>query len=56
MIEAVTVVDAQISYGIPALKSVLKIGATNIGGKEYRQLVGPGLIGQQYFASLTINP
>lgn len=56
MIDAATVVDAQISYGIPTLKSVLKVGATNLGGKEYRQLLGPGLIGQQYFVSLTINP
>lgn len=56
MIDAATVIDAQISYGIPTLKSVLKVGATNLGGKEYRQLLGPGLIGQQYFVSLTINP
>ncbi len=56
MIDEVTVVDAQVSYGIPSLKSVLKVGATNLGGKEYRQLLGPGLIGQQYFVSLTINP
>ncbi|MGV9004751.1 TonB-dependent receptor [Flavobacterium sp.] len=56
MIDAATVVDAQLSYGVPTLKSVLKIGATNLGGKEYRQLIGPGLIGQQYFVSLTINP
>ncbi len=56
LIDAATVIDAQISYGVPSLKSVLKVGATNIGGKEYRQLIGPGLIGQQYFLSLTINP
>nr|WP_294774376.1 TonB-dependent receptor [uncultured Flavobacterium sp.] len=56
MIDAATVIDAQISYGLPSLKSVVKVGATNIGGKEYRQLIGPGLIGQQYFLSLTINP
>ena len=56
MIDEVTVIDAQISYGIPSLKSILKVGATNLGGTEYRQLLGPGLIGQQYFVSLTINP
>lgn len=56
MIDAVTVIDAQISYGLPSLKSVIKAGATNLGGREYRQLIGPGLIGQQYFLSLTINP
>lgn len=55
-IDAATVIDAQINYGIPKLKSVLKIGAANIGGQEYQQVLGTGLIGQQYFASLTINP
>lgn len=55
-IEAATVFDAQISYGFPKLKSTLKLGATNIAGKEYRQIIGAGLIGQQYFASWTINP
>jgi outer membrane receptor protein involved in Fe transport len=56
MIDAATVIDAQINYSLPKLKSVLKLGATNIGGKEYQQVLGAGLIGQQYFASLTINP
>jgi hypothetical protein len=27
MIDAATVIDAQISYGIPKLKSILKVGA-----------------------------
>jgi outer membrane cobalamin receptor len=56
MIDAATVIDAQVSYSLPKLKSVLKIGAANLGGNEYRQVLGAGLIGQQYFASLTINP
>lgn len=56
MIDAATVIDAQISYLVPSIKSTIKVGATNIGGKEYRQLLGPGLIGQQYFLSLTVNP
>jgi outer membrane receptor protein involved in Fe transport len=56
MIAAATVIDAQINYNIPKLKSTLKLGASNIGGKEYSQVLGAGLIGQQYFASWTINP
>ena len=56
MIDAATVIDAQINYNIPKLKSTLKLGASNIGGKEYAQVLGAGLIGQQYFASWTINP
>ncbi len=56
IIEEATVIDAQLSYGIPSLKSTIKVGATNLGGKEYRQVLGAGAIGQQYFVSLTINP
>lgn len=56
VIESATVIDAQINYGIPKLKSVLKLGAANIGGKEYYQVIGSGLIGRQVFASWTINP
>lgn len=56
MISEATVFDAQINYSIPFLKSVLKVGASNLGGKEYRQILGAGAIGSQYFASLTINP
>ena len=56
MIEAATVLDAQINYTVPAMKSTFKIGAANLGGKEYTQVYGAGAIGQQYFASWTINP
>ena len=55
-IKSATVIDAQVNYGIPKLKSVVKLGAANIGGKEYYQVIGAGLIGQQYFVSWTINP
>lgn len=56
MIASATVIDAQVNYIFPKLKSTLKIGAANIGGKEYIQVLGAGSIGQQYFASWTINP
>jgi outer membrane cobalamin receptor len=56
MIAEATVLDAQANYSIPSWKSTLKVGATNLGGTEYRQVVGAGLIGQQYFVSWTINP
>ncbi|TRX21403.1 TonB-dependent receptor [Flavobacterium franklandianum] len=56
MIEAATVVDAQINYGIPKIKSLIKLGATNVGGKEYTQVLGAGAIGQQYYISWTLNP
>jgi outer membrane receptor protein involved in Fe transport len=56
MIDSATVIDVQANYSIAAMKSVFKIGATNIGGKEYAQVLGAGLIGQQYFVSWTITP
>lgn len=56
VIPSATVIDAQINYLIPKLKSTLKIGAANLGGREYIQVLGASAIGQQYFASWTINP
>jgi outer membrane cobalamin receptor len=50
------VLDAQINYGIPKIKSVIKVGATNLFGEDYIQVIGAGAIGQQWFASWTINP
>ena len=49
------VVDAQINYSVPSIKSVFKAGATNLGGKEYQSAVGAPFIGSQYFVSWTIN-
>ncbi|MCL9809602.1 TonB-dependent receptor domain-containing protein [Flavobacterium luminosum] len=56
MVPENVVFDAQINYSIPALKSVFKVGGANIGGKDYIQVPGAGNIGQQYYASWTINP
>jgi iron complex outermembrane receptor protein len=56
MVPENVVFDAQINYSIPYLKSVIKVGGANIGGKDYIQVPGAGNIGQQYYASWTINP
>ncbi len=56
MIAAATVIDAQLNYTALKLKSTFKIGATNLGGKEYNQVLGAGMIGQQYYISWTVNP
>jgi iron complex outermembrane recepter protein len=50
-----TVIDAQINYSIPKIKSVFKIGAANLGGIEYQTAVGTGFIGSQYYVSWVIN-
>jgi outer membrane receptor protein involved in Fe transport len=56
IIPAVTVLDAQISYGIPSLKSVIKASASNLFGDDYLQVAGAGRIGKIYLISWTINP
>ena len=49
------VLDAQVNYKVPSLKSVIKVGATNLTGNEYFTAFGTGFIGSMYYASLTIN-
>ncbi|WP_136667627.1 TonB-dependent receptor [Flavobacterium sp. H122] len=56
MVPENVVFDAQINYAIPFLKSVVKVGGANLFGKDYIQVPGAGAIGQQYYASWTINP
>jgi len=55
IIPARTVVDAQLNYSVPSMKSVFKIGGTNLGGKEFQSAVGSPFIGSQYFISWVIN-
>jgi len=50
-----TVVDAQINYSVPSIKSVFKLGGANLGGKEYFSAPGVGAVGSQYYVSWTIN-
>ena len=49
------VLDAQLNYRIPSLKSSFKVGATNLTGNEYFTAFGTGFIGSMYYASWTIN-
>ena len=49
------VLDAQINYRIPSLKSSFKVGATNLTGDECFTAFGTGFIGSMYYASWTIN-
>ena len=49
------VLDAQISYKLSPIRSLLKIGATNLGGGDYRTNLGAPFIGQMYYISLTFD-
>ena len=55
MVDARSVLDAQVNLTIPNLKSVVKLGGANLGGKEYFSAPGVGATGSQYYLSWTIN-
>jgi len=54
-IPSITVLDAQLNYTVPSLKSIFKVGAANLSGEEYYTAYGTGLIGTQLYVSWTIN-
>ena len=54
-VDSRTVLDAQINYRIPSLKSRVKVGGTNLTKEEYAVAPGSGLIGSMYYISWTIN-
>lgn len=47
--------DAQLNYELDALKTILKIGGTNILRNDYRTNAGSGFVGAQYYVSLTFD-
>lgn len=49
------VLDAQVSYTVPSIKSVIKLGGTNLGGGDYRTNLGSPFVGQQYYISITFD-
>lgn len=49
------VLDAQINYAVPSIKSTFKLGGNNILGDEYFTAFGTGFIGSIYYLSWTIN-
>ena len=54
-VPAYGVVDAQVSYKVTSMKTVIKVGGTNIGGGDYRTNFGAPYVGQTYFVSLTFD-
>ncbi len=47
--------DLQLSYRLTGIRSVVKVGATNILGDEYIQAYGAPAIGSTYYLSLTFD-
>ncbi len=54
-VEAYSTVDAQLSYKLDALKSVLKLGGSNLLNKYYIQSLGGPDIGAIYYLSITFD-
>lgn len=55
IVPSYSVLDAQINYKIPKLKTMLKIGASNVLNEEYFTAYGAPNVGAQYYASIIIN-
>ncbi|OIQ29951.1 MAG: hypothetical protein BM564_04045 [Bacteroidetes bacterium MedPE-SWsnd-G2] len=54
-VPAFNVVDAQVNLKVPTMKSMFKLGASNVLGDEYFTAVGTGYVGSQFYLSWTIN-
>ncbi len=54
-IEEIQTIDAQISYKLPATKSLIKIGANNLLNEYYRNAAGNPSIGGLYYISFGYN-
>ncbi|WP_192347766.1 TonB-dependent receptor [Algoriphagus sp. Y33] len=54
-IDAYSMVDAQLSYRLPQLKSVVKIGANNLFNNQVFQAFGSPTVGGLYYISLTFD-
>jgi iron complex outermembrane receptor protein len=54
-ISAYNLLDAQVSYKIPSLKTIVKIGASNLTNKYVVQAYGSPSVGGLYYVSLNFD-
>ncbi len=54
-VPAVNLIDAQVSYSVPSIKSVFKIGGSNITNKYYITNYGSPAIGGIYYLTVTFD-
>ena len=55
VIPAFSTVDAQISYKVPSIKSILKLGAQNLLDEKYTTGFGNPTMGAMYYLSITFD-
>jgi len=54
-VTAINNIDAQVTYRLPALKSTIKLGGTDILNNRHIQYAGGPTIGALYFAAITVD-
>ncbi|MDW3191575.1 MAG: TonB-dependent receptor [Cytophagales bacterium] len=54
-IPAYSTLDAQVTYRLPDLKSVLKVGGSNLSNNRYEQALGNPTVGALYYVSITFD-
>jgi outer membrane receptor protein involved in Fe transport len=47
--------DAQVSFKLSAAKSILKVGANNLGSKPYFQAFGSAMVGSTYYVTISYD-
>ncbi|RYC68431.1 carboxypeptidase-like regulatory domain-containing protein [Spirosoma sordidisoli] len=55
IVPAISNLDAQVNYKVQRIKSIVKLGATNLFGKPYFQAYGNPYVGSTYYLSLTFD-
>ena len=56
IIDSYTVIDAQINYSLPAWKSIIKAGGSNVLGDEYFSAIGTGAVGSIFYIGWSYSP
>lgn len=54
-VPAYSTIDAQLSYKMPSLKSVLKVGGSNLSNQRFEQAIGNPTVGALYYISVTFD-
>ncbi len=54
-VPAINNLDAQVSYKLTSLKSIVKVGGTNLFGTPYVQAYGSAIVGSMYYIGITFD-
>ncbi|HEY0108715.1 MAG TPA: TonB-dependent receptor, partial [Fibrella sp.] len=55
MVPTINNLDAQVSYKLASIKSIVKVGGTNILGTPYYQAYGSATVGSMFYVGLTFD-